>query len=298
MDDIDPQGIKTTRQVPESADSSWDGWRQELNLILTEFIRIGADLEVLLGFSRNTATTEITYLQLCCFDGRKAISLPVSPAPSSVVVDALDLELSSFDSTLGDGGEGYSASLTDLSPIVAADVACTILADLGVAPGAVWIESWTGFTSLGTGPGRATPELVIEDLQTRESVITFTSKPPRPSLRLVRTARDAEENACAWMQWMGFVDAQITPIGADGGIDVNSKDAVAQIKMEGVLTSRPVVQALFGVATAERKRGIFFSLAGYTLKAVEWADRVGLALFTFDFQGEPAPVNPSASQLM
>ena len=84
----------------------------------------------------------------------------------------------------------------------------------------------------------------------------------------------------------------------DAGIDVASKDAVVQVKMEGILTGRPIVQALFGVATAEGKRGLFFSLAGYTPLAVEWANRVGVALFTFDYQGEPVAVNPAASQLM
>jgi len=84
----------------------------------------------------------------------------------------------------------------------------------------------------------------------------------------------------------------------DAGIDVASKDAVAQVKMEGILTGRPIFQALFGVATAEGKRGLFFFLAGYTPLAVEWANRVGVALFTFDYQGEPVAVNPAASQLM
>ena len=63
----------------------------------------------------------------------------------------------------------------------------------------------------------------------------------------------------------------------DAGIDVASKDAVAQVKMEGILTGRPIVQALFGVATAEGKRGLFFSLAGYTPwqsnGQIEWESR-------------------------
>jgi Restriction endonuclease len=123
------------------------------------------------------------------------------------------------------------------------------------------------------------------------------SRPPL-QLSLIRTARDAEENAAAVLRWLGHTDARTTRVGTDGGIDVESASAVAQVKMEGIPTARPTIQALYGVATAEGKQGIFFALAGYTAQALEWADRVDLPLFTFDYQGQPEPVNTAARTLM
>jgi hypothetical protein len=125
-----------------------------------------------------------------------------------------------------------------------------------------------------------------------------TDRGARPELRLIRTARDAELVVVEWMRWFGYVDARPTPIGKDSGIDVEASVAVAQVKMEGVPSGRPYVQALFGVASAEGKQGVFFSLAGYTAEAIAWASRLKLPLFTFDLQGEPKPVNAVASALM
>lgn len=98
-----------------------------------------------------------------------------------------------------------------------------------------------------------------------------------PERRLIKTFRDAENYAAEYMRHLGFADATPTPAGSDGGIDVVASDAVAQVKMEGVATGRPVVQGLFGVATIEGKSSLMFSLAGYTAQALEWADRAGVA---------------------
>ncbi|NHC47133.1 restriction endonuclease [Motilibacter aurantiacus] len=119
--------------------------------------------------------------------------------------------------------------------------------------------------------------------------------PPPP--RLIRTARDAELNVAAWMRFWGFSDAQVMPVGPDAGIDVISSSAVAQVKMEGVPTGRPVVQQLHGVAQHAKRRGLLFSLAGYTEQARAWAEDAGVALFRFDFQGVPEPVNGHAASV-
>lgn len=116
----------------------------------------------------------------------------------------------------------------------------------------------------------------------------------RPAPRLIRTAREAELVAAEWMRYWGYSDAEATPVGADSGVDVVAAGAVAQVKMEGVPTGRPTVQALLGAAVGEGKDGLFFSLAGYTAEAVVWADRVGLALYAFDLQGEPVAANAVA----
>ncbi|MFG2265792.1 restriction endonuclease [Streptomyces sp. NPDC048720] len=120
----------------------------------------------------------------------------------------------------------------------------------------------------------------------------------RPEPRLIRTARESELIAVDWMRYLGFTDAVATPEGADEGIDVISARGLAQVKMEGSPTTRPTVQQLHGVATAKEKEALFFSLAGYTPPAVEWASRHGIALFRYDHQGTPEPVNTPALRLL
>ena len=125
-----------------------------------------------------------------------------------------------------------------------------------------------------------------------------STAPRMPEPRLVKTARAAEEYAADVMSALGFSGVEVTPPGADGGVDVRAHDAVAQVKMEGVPTSRPVVQGLFGIAAHSRKLGCFFSLAGYTAGALEWAEEVGLACFEFEFDGELSPRTTVATNLM
>ncbi|MDX2934453.1 restriction endonuclease [Streptomyces ipomoeae] len=120
----------------------------------------------------------------------------------------------------------------------------------------------------------------------------------RPPERLIREARDAELIAAEWMRYLGFTDAVVTPVGADGGIDVVGADAVAQVKLEGKATGRPTVQQLHGVAVHEGKTGVFFSAAGYTPQARTWAQTSGTVLFRFDRQGAVEPVNAVAHELL
>jgi hypothetical protein len=95
---------------------------------------------------------------------------------------------------------------------------------------------------------------------------------------------------------MGFRDARRTPTGADGGIDVTAASAVAQVKMHAQPVGRPDLQRLHGAARGCRT--LFFSLESYTNEARAWADEVGMALFRFDLQGEPFPVNSVAKTIM
>lgn len=119
----------------------------------------------------------------------------------------------------------------------------------------------------------------------------------RPTSTLIRSPRDAEENAARWMMYWGFHDARITPEGADEGIDVNSSEAIAQVKAHMVPVGRPDIQNLAGVAAVEQKTALFFALSGFTQQALEWADRAGVALFTFDLVGDPEPINAAALEV-
>ncbi|WP_216587458.1 restriction endonuclease [Streptomyces brasiliscabiei] len=129
----------------------------------------------------------------------------------------------------------------------------------------------------------------------RRGPVVPTGRPPE---RLIREARDAELIAAEWMRYLGFTDAVATPVGADGGVDVVSARAVAQVKLEGKPMGRPTVQQLHGVAAQERKTGVFFSAAGYTPQARTWAQTSGTLLFRFDRQGAVEAVNAVAHEVL
>ena len=99
-----------------------------------------------------------------------------------------------------------------------------------------------------------------------------------------RNADDFEFIAESWMKYWGIEDAQKTPKGSDGGIDVYSSSFVAQVKFfANRKVERPDVQNLYGVAQSMNAGSIFFSYAsGYTTEALEWAEEQGMACFSFD----------------
>lgn len=119
----------------------------------------------------------------------------------------------------------------------------------------------------------------------------------RPASRLIKTFYDAENYAAEYVRYLGFADAAPTGPGSDGGVDVTSLGAVAQVKMEAVPTGRPVIQAISGIAALEQRSALVFSLAGYTAHALEWADRAGVACFEFAIDGTMKPCNSAARAL-
>src|SRR5688572_8785948 len=100
------------------------------------------------------------------------------------------------------------------------------------------------------------------------------------------------------MRHLGFGDARCTPTGTDGGVDVRSQGAVAQVKAQLTPVGRPELQALYGVARSEGRQPLFFSLMSYTTAALTWAEDVGMALFRFDHAGLVEPVNAAAEELL
>jgi hypothetical protein len=120
---------------------------------------------------------------------------------------------------------------------------------------------------------------------------------PRPKPVLSRTWRDAELVAAEWMKYWGYTNVAATAVGTDGGIDVVSNEAVAQVKAETSATGRPKVQQHHGVAVSEGKTAIFFALGGFTPAARRYAEENNILLFRFDLQGEPEPVNTAAHSL-
>ncbi|WP_083885590.1 restriction endonuclease [Nocardia thailandica] len=81
--------------------------------------------------------------------------------------------------------------------------------------------------------------------------------------------------------------------GADGGIDVRSSVALAQVKWRGGAVSRPDVQQLFGAHGSDfGKALLFFAASDYSQPAVEYADRHSIALFVYHPTVQIEPRNP------
>lgn len=115
----------------------------------------------------------------------------------------------------------------------------------------------------------------------------------------VRTAAEAEINAAAKMRDFGFVDATALPGGPDGGIDVYSRRAYAQVKWRGGAADESDIENLYGARGLDPDRALlYFSGGEYTEDATRYAKDVGIALFTFDETGEVNPVDDRARALM
>ena len=110
--------------------------------------------------------------------------------------------------------------------------------------------------------------------------------------------RECEHLAAKAMRKLGFPDAEVTALGVDGGVDVRSSVALAQVKARATATSRPEIQQLHGITQSEKKLGLFFSTGGYTAGAIEWANTAGVALFELESSGMIRPIGESAGDLL
>ncbi|MEI4745879.1 restriction endonuclease [Rhodococcus erythropolis] len=117
-------------------------------------------------------------------------------------------------------------------------------------------------------------------------------------MQYIQTPHDAELNAAEAMKAWGFGDAVATTGGADGGIDVRSKRALAQVKWKGGVTGRPDIQNLYGARGMGDELLFFFSASGYSDQAVVYADQVGISLFTYDPIGAVEAANKVARDFL
>ncbi|NHE67795.1 restriction endonuclease [Rhodococcus sp. D-46] len=114
-------------------------------------------------------------------------------------------------------------------------------------------------------------------------------------MQYITTPHEAELNAAEVMKSWDYLDAVATTGGADGGIDVSSKRALAQFKWKGAAASRPEMQQLFGSRGTDTSKELFFFAASrYTKDAVTYADQVGMRLFVYDPVGAMTPANSHA----
>lgn len=116
-------------------------------------------------------------------------------------------------------------------------------------------------------------------------------------LALINTPDDAEHFAAQHVRALGFVDASANPGGPDGGIDVRSDQAVAQVKLHSKPCGRPDLQRLYGARGIDHsKQMVFYSHNGYSAAAIAYADSVGMTLYQFDVLGNAVLVNGVSSR--
>jgi hypothetical protein len=125
---------------------------------------------------------------------------------------------------------------------------------------------------------------------------------PFPPLDAPRNqiAEHAETLAAQYMQWLGFSDAaRCGHINQpDGGIDISSTHAVAQVKAQwSSKIPRPLLQAFTGACIVKEhmlKGHRLFFAPSYSPDAIAYADELNMKLFTFDAGGQVSPENMAA----
>lgn len=191
-----------------------------------------------------------------------------------------------------DGPDG-AIELSSLSPAVA-----RALADAGrrsngnasgTPPHAQHDHERFGMTGPGRGAPFQAPAPPYAEGSTRSPQGIFHT-------RSIRTWQDAELAAADHMRSIGFTDARVTGAGADGGIDVVARDAVAQVKHYSQPIGVGPIRELRGVADSHHHL-LFYASGGYTASARQFADEREVALFSLPELGHITPLNPAAFRL-
>lgn len=102
------------------------------------------------------------------------------------------------------------------------------------------------------------------------------------SARYPRNADDFEEVAASFARRAGFPDAQRTPKGPDGGIDVVAREMVGQAKFHPSQKVSPIdIRALAGSRQEARVRyAMFFHYGpGYSAECVRVAAKLDVLLY-------------------
>ena len=143
-------------------------------------------------------------------------------------------------------------------------------------------------------------EKIQGEIRRLEAVVSQQARVNRQTRQLNDQAiswKDAEKLARDYMRTIGFIDARLTPPGPDGGIDVVSIDAVAQVKWHVAQIGSPELQALFGIAALQGKTALFFAQR-YSAEALKWGTRSKMALFRFKPSGDIEAVSSEAKRLL
>ena len=120
-------------------------------------------------------------------------------------------------------------------------------------------------------------------VQTTDPKHRFHPKGPMPLPQRYGVSHEgAEQLVAEWMRYFGEEDAEVTRFTGDGGIDVQSLHYIAQVKNYSGSVGVAEVRELAGVASADGRKPLFFTSGTYASGSVEFADRVGMALFRYD----------------
>ncbi|MFD6611408.1 restriction endonuclease [Micromonospora chalcea] len=115
---------------------------------------------------------------------------------------------------------------------------------------------------------------------------THAVSPPETCGSALSDYREAEKMAAAWLRRFGYKDAEVTPTGQDGGIDVAARGAVAQVKLwHTKRVGISEVQRLAGL-TKLGQRPFFFARSGYTKQAEDWASDPAHRVALFELEGD------------
>ncbi len=112
-----------------------------------------------------------------------------------------------------------------------------------------------------------------------------------PRAGFIANSHEFEKFMAKWMQWLGWNDASVMPIGPDGGVDVTAKGVKGQAKYWDHPVGIEEVQRHNGVCEGIPKHGrVFLAKNGYTKQALQWAETHDLPLFEMKVGSKDAEV--------
>lgn len=103
--------------------------------------------------------------------------------------------------------------------------------------------------------------------------------PRKPSAVLHLNPDSFEAYCVEWAVFLGYADSQTTRSVKDGGFDIVSSKMIAQCKFQELPVGVKPIRELHGVATAEGKEALFFSVNGYSREALQEAVRFKMQLW-------------------
>jgi len=109
----------------------------------------------------------------------------------------------------------------------------------------------------------------------------------------------AERFVADWMRHLGVRDATVTQYSGDGGIDVESRHVIAQVKNLHHAATVPVahIRDLLGTATQRKKAAVLFTSGVISQSGLAFAESTGIALIRYDAEkGQLSGLNPRGRQ--
>lgn len=105
----------------------------------------------------------------------------------------------------------------------------------------------------------------------------------KPAPQPYGVSHEGAEHLCGeWMTYLGATNVGITPPTRDGGIDILSDRAIAQVKNYSGTVGVEDVRAFHGVVLVDGRLGVFFTSGTYSRDAIAFAERAGMPLMTYN----------------